>query len=94
MPFSVRLDPKTESAVARLARRRRQSKSDVVRDALRALERDDAATASGRPVDALAHLIGVVDSGDGTLSENTGDRFRALLIEKAHARRATRRRSR
>ncbi len=39
MPTSVRLDPKTESLVSRLARRRGQTKSEVIREALLALAR-------------------------------------------------------
>ena len=34
MTLSVRLDAKTESLIGRLARRRRQSKSEVIRDAI------------------------------------------------------------
>jgi len=34
MPLSVRLDQKTESLVGRLARKRRQTKSEVMRDAI------------------------------------------------------------
>ena len=36
MPTSVRLDAKTESLVARLARRKGQSKSKFIRDAIHA----------------------------------------------------------
>jgi hypothetical protein len=32
LPMSVRLDAKTESLIGRLARRRRQTKSEVIRD--------------------------------------------------------------
>ena len=39
MPTSVRLDPKTESLVSRLARRRGQTKSEVIREALLAFAR-------------------------------------------------------
>lgn len=86
MPLSVRLDPKTESAVNRLARRRRQTRSAVVREAIAAFERDQIASAK-RPWDAIGHLIGVADSGGARLSEATGERFRKLLQEKARARR-------
>lgn len=90
MPLSVRLDPKTESAVKRLARRRKQTRSQVVREAIAALEREDAARqgSAKRPWDSIAHLVGVVHSGDGSLSQNTGERFAALLRANAHARRA------
>ena len=92
MPLSVRLDPKTESAVKRLARRRKQTRSQVVRDAIAALERDQAAEDGRKPTswEAMAHLIGVVHSGDGSLSQNTGERFAELLRKDADARRRAR----
>ena len=88
--MSVRLDPKTESAVKRLARRRNQTRSAVVREAIAALERDQApASLRGfTPWDAIAHLVGAADSAGGRLSENTGERFRALVRKKARARRS------
>jgi len=90
MSLSVRLDPKTESAVRRLARQRKQTRSAVVREAIAALERDRAAAASRHqrgPWDTIAHLVGSADSGGARLSEETGDRVRALLGKKARARR-------
>jgi Arc/MetJ-type ribon-helix-helix transcriptional regulator len=89
MPMSVRLDPKTEQAVKRLARRRRQTRSAVVREAIAALERDEAARASEPPTpwESLRHLVGVVDSGGDRLSEDTGGKLRALLQAKTDARR-------
>ena len=89
MPLSVRLTPKTEGAVKRLARQTNQSRSAVVREAIAVLERALAAPGARqpRPWDALAHLIGAADSGGNRLSEDTGERFRALLRQKAHARR-------
>ena len=90
MPLSVRLDPKTESAVKRLARRRNQTRSAVVREAIAALEREQTQQLrpGGGPLGAMAHLIGVADSGGGRLSEDTGKKFRALIQRKAHARHA------
>lgn len=89
MPLSVRLDPKTESAVKRLARRRNQTRSAVVREALAAFERDQAALQPRTsPWGAIAHLIGVADSGDGRLSEDTGWRLGTMLRQKARARHA------
>ena len=90
MPLSVRLDPKTERLVRSLAQRRKQTRSSVVREAIAVYARDEAAHPTGpsRPWDAIRHLIGVVHSGDGRLSENTGERFRALAQQKARARRS------
>jgi hypothetical protein len=89
MPLSVRLDGKTETLVGRLARKRRQTKSEVVRDAIGVLAKQEAgADGRKRPYDLVAHLIGCVDSGGARLSENTGEKFARLLREKAHARRS------
>lgn len=89
MPLSVRLDARTESLVNRLARRRRQTKSEVIRDAIDALSKqEEKAVQKKRPYDLLAHLIGCVDTGGANLSQNTGDKFSKLLREKASARRS------
>jgi hypothetical protein len=90
VPLSVRLDSKTENVVKRLARERNQTRSHVIREAIAAFERDQTAEsrAAPGPWEALAHLVGVADSGGGKrLSERTGDRFAALLRTKARARR-------
>jgi predicted transcriptional regulator len=90
MPFSVRLDAKTERVVTRLARQSQRTKSAIVREALEALERDHATASAGMQSTyaQIEHLIGVADSRDGRLSENTGERFRAMVLEKARARRS------
>ena len=90
MPLSVRLGADAESAVTRLARQRKQTKSAIVREAIVAFERD--ATVSSRSAwnrwNGVAHLIGAADSRGARLSENTGEGYRALVREKARARRA------
>ncbi len=89
MPLSVRLDQKTESLVGRLARKRRQTKSEVIRDAIGVLaKQEEKGAAKKRPYDLVAHLIGCVDSGGANLSRNTGEKFAKLLREKARARRS------
>ena len=89
MALSVRLDAKTESLIGRLARRRRQSKSEVIRDAIGVLaKQEEKDTVNKRPYDLVAHLIGCVDSGGANLSRNTGEKFSKLLREKANARRS------
>jgi hypothetical protein len=89
MATTVRLDPKTEGLVRRLARTRGQSKSEVIRCAIRRLAEAEVPTAPGRTVgERIAHLIGIGDSGGARLSERTGDRVRALLRERRAARAA------
>lgn len=89
MPLSVRLDASTERLVEKLARKRRQTKSEVVRDAIGLLaQQEKGANEKKRPYDLIAHLIGCVDSGGANLSEKTGEKFAKLLREKADARRS------
>lgn len=89
MPLTVRLNPKTDRALNALARRRRQSRSDVVRDALKhytATYGDDARDV--RPYDAWVDVIGIVNSGGRDPERTTGELFTEIVRHKAHARRA------
>jgi len=87
MPFSVRLDDRTEALIDRLARRTGRSRSAIVREAvaLYGASTDDPRSA----FEKLEPIVGVVHSGRGDLSRDTGRRFTALLKEK-QARRARR----
>ena len=83
MHVSVRLDAKTEGLVNQLARQRGQTKSEVIREAIKTL----AASEGGgkkpvRPFEAIAHLIGCAHGGPRDLSERTGEKFRKLLLER------------
>jgi Arc/MetJ-type ribon-helix-helix transcriptional regulator len=81
MPLSVRLDSKTESVVNRLAKSRRQTKSEVIRDAIGVLaEREQEAPARKRPYDLVKHLIGCAKGGPRDLSTRAGDRFYEMLV--------------
>jgi CRISPR/Cas system-associated endonuclease Cas3-HD len=89
MPLSVRMDARTESLLGRLARKRRQTKSEVIRDAIGVLaKQEEKGVTKKRPYDLVAHLIGCVDSGGANLSQNNGEKFAKLLREKARARRS------
>jgi len=83
MPLSVRLDPKTEQLVERMARQRGQTKSEVIRDAIAALapKVKDAGKDDG-PFERIADLIGCVRGGPKDLSHETGEKFRRLLASK------------
>ena len=102
MPMNVRLSANTERAVNALARRRRQTRSDVVRDALEHYTATNGGDARrGRPYDAWLDVIGVVSAGTtgaGKVSvevrtaardrrRTTGEQFTAIVREKARARR-------
>ena len=84
MPTTVRLDPETESLIKRLVRKTGRTKSQVIRDAIRAFAKsEDGGKANGGPYDAIAHLIGCVSGGPKDLSERTGEKFRKLLLQRA-----------
>jgi hypothetical protein len=88
VPLSVRLDSDTESLIARLARKRRQTKSEVIRDAIGVLaKQEERGVGNQRPYDLVAHLIGCVKGGPRDLSVNTGKKCRQMLVERAQKRR-------
>lgn len=84
MPTSFRLDRQTERELARLARTTGRTKSQVIRDAIRA----EAAKGPGPSFyDRISHLVGVASGGPRNLSERTGEKVRAMLKAKQRARR-------
>ncbi len=85
--ISVRLDGETERLVERVARRRKQTKSEVVRGAIAALAKEETPLSDGKPYEAVAHLVGSVRGGPSDLSDRTGDKFRRLLVDRKRARR-------
>lgn len=90
MPTSIRLDPHDARLLRRLAKERGQTQSEVVRAAIQTLAREaeEARARSGRvsTYDRLAHVVGIADSGGAGLSDDTGTRFRRLLVERARDR--------
>jgi hypothetical protein len=83
MPTSVRLDSRTESLVRRLARERAQTKSQIIREALVALARNEGRARRKTLYDSIAHVVGSVKGLPPDLSERTGEKFRALLLARA-----------
>ena len=89
MLMTVRLSARTERAVNALARRRHQTRSDVVRDALEHYTATNGADAGqGRPYDAWLDVIGVISGGVRDGGRTTGEQFTAIVRDKARARRA------
>jgi Arc/MetJ-type ribon-helix-helix transcriptional regulator len=82
--MTVNLDVTTESLLERLASRRRQSRSEVIRDALRRLAEEETEPKSAW--DQLQGFAGIVDSGGRQLSTATGRQFAELLEQKKRAR--------
>lgn len=84
MPFSVRLDRQTETAIERLARSSGKSRSAVVREAV--AQYASAAETRTSAYDKLQPFIGVIRSGRSDLSQRTGRRFSNLLKTQRAAR--------
>ncbi len=86
MALTVRLNPKTERALNALAKRRRLSRSDVVREAIEQYHAASDASAGGRPYDAWLDVIGVVALGVRDPARTTGQQFTAIVSGKNRGR--------
>ncbi len=76
-PLTLRLDEKTRLRIAVLARRRKTSTSQVLRQAItNFLEREEG---SATAYEAISDLIGAASGADPSLSQATGQRLSALL---------------
>lgn len=87
MPMSVRLDEETEALIRQLAKAAGRTKSWVVREAVAEYAAQREAPLR-MPYEAFAPFIGVIETGHGTLSENTGDRYAELVTKKQRGRRS------
>lgn len=87
MPLNVRLSPKAERALNALAKRRRLSRSDIVREALAQYDAGDSGKAAGRPYDAWLDVLGVVRLGARDPSRTTSEQFTTIVQDRARARR-------
>lgn len=79
---TVRLDTATEATLKRLAMKRGQTKSDLIRDAISRLAEEEGDLSAYQ---RLQPFVGIADSGGQQLSEDTGRRFREALEEKRRA---------
>jgi predicted DNA-binding protein len=82
MTFSLRLEEKTKRRLSRYARARGLSQSEVVRQAIDALLNRQDTTKGTTLYERMKDVIGSVHSGRGDLSQNTGDQFYEILLEK------------
>ncbi len=83
---TVRLDPATRAKLERLAERRGQTRSEVIRDAIARLG-DQEGEEGGSALERLRAFLGVADSGGRQLSRDTGRQFREILESRRDARR-------
>jgi len=78
---SVRMDHETEKLLDSLAQEAGTSKSEVIRMAVRLAARERSTSLRAqRPHHILRGIIGSVRGGPRDLSEQTGKRFRELLL--------------
>jgi len=83
MGTSVRLSAQEERLIARVAKRRGETKSDVIRSAIVSLAKEDHShPVRPTPYDAMKHLIGCVSGGPPNLSIRTGEKFRETLLRR------------
>lgn len=91
MALTVRLNPKTERALNALAKRRRLSRSDIVREAIAQYgSSDEAGNAASQPYDGWVDVIGIVDLGARDEHRSTGEQFAAIVRRQARKRRRAR----
>jgi Arc/MetJ-type ribon-helix-helix transcriptional regulator len=89
MPLTVRLTPRTERALNAMAKRRRQTRSDVVREAIEHYTAGgDSPLPEQRPSHLWSDVIGIVRLGRRDPAKTTGQLFSDLVVRKARARRA------
>jgi hypothetical protein len=86
VPRSVRLDPKTEALLSRLARVRGRSKSHIIREAIARLAEEQTEPAQPTAYDLMADLVGVARGGPPDLARRSSEVFRGLLQARAKAR--------
>ena len=88
MALTVRLGSRAERTLAALAKRKRMSRSDVVREAIvRYGASEGADGAADGPYGAWMDVIGVVSIGARNPRQTTGEQFAAGLDSQRRARR-------
>jgi predicted DNA-binding protein len=76
-PITLRLDPELRRRVTRIAKRKRTTTSEVLREAITTwVEREDSAVT---PYESIKDLIGSVKGGDPHRSTDMGKKFTELL---------------
>jgi Ribbon-helix-helix protein, copG family len=87
--LTVRLSPKTERLLDAQAKRRGQTRSDVVREAIEQYGvSGEAVSREQPPYDHWADVIGVVQTAGRPPKQTTGELFTESVRRKARARRS------
>jgi predicted transcriptional regulator len=79
--LNVRLDDETHSRITRIARARRRSRSEIVREMI--MEGARRAESADTAYDHWRQVIGIAEGLPADLSERTGDKVRRLLEDRA-----------
>jgi predicted DNA-binding protein len=83
-PVTLRVDKETRQRIARIARRKQVSASEVIRQAIETwIEEQEPA---GSPYEMVLDLIGVVHGGNRKRSVGAGRQFAALLKSRRDSR--------
>ena len=91
MAYTIRLGPRSERQLSALAKRRQQSRSDIVREAIARYDADSGGEIQGGgPYEAWLDVIGVVNLGTRNVLQTTGEQFGDLLRQKSARRRRAR----
>ncbi|HEY8181420.1 MAG TPA: ribbon-helix-helix protein, CopG family [Thermoanaerobaculia bacterium] len=86
MVITVRLDPDTRRKLDKLTRAHRVSRSELVRRAIQEMAKEHPATEKIDVYERMKDHIGKFPSGRSDLSQNTGEKFHQIALEK-HRRR-------
>ena len=82
MVITVRLDPETRRKLDKLTRAHRISRSELVRRAIQNMAKEDPATEEMNVYERMKDHIGKFRSGRSDLSQNTGEKFYQIVLEK------------
>lgn len=90
MALTVRLGPKEERLLNALAKQRKLSRSDVVREALAVYGASESAahsTTGGETHAAWVDVLGIVSLGARDPKRSTGEQFTDIVRQRSRARR-------
>ena len=76
-PVTLRVDKETRLRIARIARRKQMSASEVIRQAIETWIEEQEPT--GSPYEIVSDLIGIVHGGNRKRSAGAGRQFATLL---------------
>lgn len=82
MPTSVRLDPKTETILRRMARRTGRTRSEVIREAILRLAESAELPSTGTLYDRVKDLLGAAKGGPRDLGARSEEYLREMFARR------------